>query len=134
MKVLDFGIAKAAPDMMETGSLDLTRDNVFQGTPAYIAPEQALNGPQVDHRADIYATGCVAYFLLTGKPVFTGDSPMAVVVHHAIHSANSAVVTFRVADPSRARPTDPGLSREESRRSPAVRARAVANDWRRRWR
>jgi len=83
VKVLDFGIAKKAPDMMETGGLGLTRDNIFQGTPAYIAPEQALDGSRVDGRADIYATGCVAYFLLTGKPVFTGDSPMAVVVQHA---------------------------------------------------
>jgi serine/threonine-protein kinase len=83
VKVLDFGIAKAAPDMMETGAPVLTRDNIFRGTPAYIAPEQALNGSHVDSRADIYATGCVAYFLLTGKPVFTADSPMAVVVQHA---------------------------------------------------
>jgi serine/threonine-protein kinase len=40
-------------------------------------------GSHVDSRADIYATGCVAYFMLTGKPVFGGDTPMAVVVHHA---------------------------------------------------
>jgi serine/threonine-protein kinase len=69
--------------MMETGALGLTGDNVFQGTPAYIAPEQALDASHVDGRADIYATGCVAYFLLTGKPVFTGESAMAVVVQHA---------------------------------------------------
>jgi serine/threonine-protein kinase len=86
VKVLDFGIAKAVPDMMETGAAVFTRGDILQGTPAYIAPEQVLNGAQVDSRADIYATGCVAYFLLTGKPVFTGDSPMAVVVHHA-HTA-----------------------------------------------
>ena len=83
VKVLDFGIAKAAPDMMETGAPGFTQDNVLQGTPAYIAPEQVLNGAHVDHRADIYSTGCVGYFLLTGKPVFTGNTPMAVVVHHA---------------------------------------------------
>ena len=83
VKVLDFGIAKAVPDMMETGAMAFTRDDILQGTPAYIAPEQALNGSRVDSRADIYATGCVGYFLLTGKPVFTGDSPMAVVVQHA---------------------------------------------------
>jgi serine/threonine-protein kinase len=83
VKVLDFGIAKRAPSMMETGALLVTRDNVLQGTPAYIAPEQVLDESHVDHRADIYATGCVAYFLLTGKPVFTGDSPMKVVVQHA---------------------------------------------------
>ena len=89
LKVLDFGIAKAAPDMMQTGALGFTQDNVLQGTPAYIAPEQVMNGSNVDGRADIYATGCVAYFLLTGKPVFTGDTPMAVVVQHA-HSHPTA--------------------------------------------
>jgi hypothetical protein len=84
VKVLDFGIARATPELMETGAIAIgvTRDNVVQGTPAYIAPEQAL-GSQIDCRADIYATGCVAYFMLTGKPVFAGDTPMAVVVHHA---------------------------------------------------
>ena len=83
VKVLDFGIAKAADHMMETGVIGLTRDHSLRGTPAYIAPEQALGGPAIDSRADIYATGCVAYFLLTGELVFTGDTPMAVVVHHA---------------------------------------------------
>jgi serine/threonine-protein kinase len=82
VKVLDFGIAKTAGELTETGAIGLTRDNVLHGTPAYIAPEQAM-GTHLDGRADIYATGCVAYFLLTGKPVFTGDTPMEVVVHHA---------------------------------------------------
>jgi serine/threonine-protein kinase len=82
VKVLDFGIAKTAPERTETGVINFTRDDMVQGTPAYIAPEQAI-GTHVDGRADIYATGCVAYFLLTGKPVFTDDTPMAVVVHHA---------------------------------------------------
>jgi serine/threonine-protein kinase len=89
VKVLDFGIAKAVPNMMQTGALSLTQDNLLQGTPAYIAPEQVMNGSNVDSRADIYATGCVAYFLLTGKPVFVGDTPMAVVVQHA-HSRPAA--------------------------------------------
>ena len=83
VKVLDFGIAKPVPDMMETGAIGLTRDNVLQGTPAFIAPEQALGDSPVDSRADIYATGCVAYFLLTGELVFTGETPMAIVVQHA---------------------------------------------------
>ena len=48
--------------MIETGAIAFTRDNVVHGTPAYIAPEQALGGAPVDCRADIYATGCVAYF------------------------------------------------------------------------
>ena len=83
VKVLDFGIAKPADHLMETGAIGLTRDHGLRGTPAYIAPEQALGEPAVDSRADIYAAGCVAYFLLTGQLVFTGDTPMAVVVHHA---------------------------------------------------
>jgi hypothetical protein len=86
VKVLDFGIAKDADHMMETGSLAFTQDNVLRGTPAYIAPEQALGGSALDSRVDIYAVGCVAYFLLTGQLVFTADTPMAVVVHHA-HTA-----------------------------------------------
>lgn len=83
MKVLDFGIAKPADNMLETGAITLTADHALRGTPAYIAPEQVLSGPAVDSRADIYAVGCVAYFLLTGQLVFTGDTPMAVVLQHA---------------------------------------------------
>jgi serine/threonine-protein kinase len=58
-------------------------DNVVHGTPAFIAPEQALGAPTVDGRADIYATGCVAYWLLTGELVFTAETPIALVMHHA---------------------------------------------------
>jgi serine/threonine-protein kinase len=83
VKVLDFGIAKAADHLMETRTIGLTAEHGLRGTPAYIAPEQALGGSAVDGRADIYAVGCVAYFLLTGELVFTGNTPMAVVVHHA---------------------------------------------------
>ena len=83
VKVLDFGIAKEADHLMKTGVIGLTREHGLRGTPAYIAPEQALGGSGVDSRADIYAVGCVAYFLLTGELVFSGDTPMAVVVHHA---------------------------------------------------
>jgi serine/threonine-protein kinase len=82
VKVLDFGIVKATHvDKMETGSLE-TRANVVRGTPAFIAPEQALGG-SVDGRADIYAVGCVAYWLLTGQLVFKADTPMGVLMHHA---------------------------------------------------
>ncbi len=81
VKVLDFGIAKAAG----AGEIDpaLTQGSVIHGTPAFIAPEQALGGSALDGRADIYATGCVAYWLLTGQLVFTGDTPMTLLMHHA---------------------------------------------------
>jgi eukaryotic-like serine/threonine-protein kinase len=81
VKVLDFGLVKALDGRAATGPA-LTMENLVQGTPAFIAPEQALGGAGVDGRADIYATGCVAYWLLTGQYVFTGESPMAVVMHH----------------------------------------------------
>ena len=82
VKVLDFGIVKATHDTAETG-LVLTREMAVHGTPAFIAPEQALGGADLDGRADIYATGCVAYWLLTGQLVFTAETPMALLLHHA---------------------------------------------------
>ena len=80
VKVLDFGIVKAANETVAT-RMPITLDQMVRGTPAYIAPEQALNG-EVDIRTDIYATGCVAYWLLTGQTVFTAESPIALVMHH----------------------------------------------------
>jgi serine/threonine-protein kinase len=80
VKVLDFGIVRAVRDAAEVDSA-VTQDHVIQGTPAFMAPEQALGGA-VDGRADIYATGCVAYWLLTGEFVFTADTPTAMVMHH----------------------------------------------------
>jgi eukaryotic-like serine/threonine-protein kinase len=82
VKVLDFGLVKAFDDDTAHGP-GLTRQNVVQGTPAFIAPEQALGEAGVDGRADIYATGCVAYWLLTGDHVFSADTPMGVIMHHA---------------------------------------------------
>jgi eukaryotic-like serine/threonine-protein kinase len=82
VKVLDFGIVKATNDSTST-DVALTREMSVQGTPAFIAPEQALGGTQIDGRADIYATGCVAYWLLTGQHVFEGESAMALLMHHA---------------------------------------------------
>ena len=51
----------------------LTVPNLIHGTPAFIAPEQALGSADVDARADIYSTGCVAYWLLTGELVFSAE-------------------------------------------------------------
>jgi serine/threonine-protein kinase len=82
VKVLDFGIAKAL-DRQAAGEPGLTRENAVQGTPAYMAPEQAFGDAAVDTRADIYATGCVAYWLLTGHQVFTADTAMGLLLHHA---------------------------------------------------
>ena len=85
VKVLDFGIAKAA-NQTSVADTALTVVNVIRGTPAFIAPEQALGGVDLDARADIYSTGCVAFWLLTGDLVFTADTPMKLLMAHA-HTA-----------------------------------------------
>jgi plasmid stabilization system protein ParE len=81
VKVLDFGIVGAVRDAGDA-SLVHSRENAVQGTPAFIAPEQAL-GIALDGRADIYAIGCVAYWLLTGQFVFTAETPMGLLLQHA---------------------------------------------------
>ena len=81
VKVLDFGIVKSLRDDEEPPTT-LTRANVVRGTPAFVAPEQVLGG-DLDGRADIYATGCVAYWMLTGQLVFAAESPIALALHHA---------------------------------------------------
>jgi serine/threonine-protein kinase len=85
VKVLDFGIAKAVHDDSADAQTQtaITVANIVQGTPAFIAPEQALGGVDIDTRADIYSAGCVAYWLLTGELVFTADSAMKLLLAHA---------------------------------------------------
>jgi hypothetical protein len=83
VKVLDFGIAKAVHETPSEADTAITMPNVVQGTPAFIAPEQVLGDTDVDARADVYATGCVAYWLLTGQLVFTADTPMKLLMAHA---------------------------------------------------
>jgi len=75
VKVLDFGLVKALDDTGETSPM-LTREHTVHGTPAFIAPEQALGQSALDGRVDIYATGCVAYWLLTGQYVFDAETSM----------------------------------------------------------
>jgi eukaryotic-like serine/threonine-protein kinase len=82
VKVLDFGIAKAVHESSPETQTAITMANVIQGTPAFIAPEQALGG-DVDGRADIYSTGCLAYWLLTGELVFTADTAIKLLLAHA---------------------------------------------------
>jgi eukaryotic-like serine/threonine-protein kinase len=81
--VTDFGIAKAiaAASSMAAGAT-LTQLGTAIGTPAYMAPEQAAGDPATDHRADIYAFGCVAYELLAGQPPFPGLPPHKLLVAH----------------------------------------------------
>jgi hypothetical protein len=83
VKVLDFGIAKVARDESSDANTVTTMLNVVQGTPAFIAPEQALGGAEVDNSRGHLFDWCVAYWLLTGLPVFTADTPMKLLLAHA---------------------------------------------------
>jgi serine/threonine-protein kinase len=80
-KVLDFGLVKERAQGAGPQSL-LTLEQTTTGTPAYMAPEIILGDTDVDSRADVYALGCVAYFLLTGQLVFEGDTPMKMLMQH----------------------------------------------------
>ena len=82
VKVLDFGLVTAL-DQEADGAASLTREHSIRGTPAFIAPEQALGQTTIDGRLDIYGIGCVAYWLLTGQLVFPAETPMAALMHHA---------------------------------------------------
>ncbi|MBX3465414.1 MAG: serine/threonine protein kinase [Planctomycetes bacterium] len=82
VKVLDFGLVAGAKFARTPGSARLTGEGFIVGTPAFMAPEMVSEG-EVDARADIYALGCVAYWLLTGKHVFESERPMQVMIDHA---------------------------------------------------
>jgi tetratricopeptide (TPR) repeat protein len=81
--VTDFGIAKAISAARTGGAGEtLTMAGTSIGTPAYMAPEQAAGDPNIDHRSDLYAFGCLAYEVLTGRPPFTGQSPAKLLGAH----------------------------------------------------
>jgi eukaryotic-like serine/threonine-protein kinase len=77
IKVMDFGIARAVSDAQAT----MTQTAQVIGTAQYLSPEQA-RGERVDARSDLYSAGCLLYELLTGRPPFTGDSPVAIAYQH----------------------------------------------------
>ncbi len=82
VKVMDFGIARAISDASST----MTQTAAVVGTAQYLSPEQA-RGETVDSRSDVYSTGCLLYELLTGRPPFVGDSPVAVAYQHVREQA-----------------------------------------------
>ncbi|MEU3463389.1 Stk1 family PASTA domain-containing Ser/Thr kinase [Streptomyces sp. NPDC006733] len=77
VKVMDFGIARAMGD----SGMTMTQTSAVIGTAQYLSPEQA-KGEQVDARSDLYSAGCLLYELLTVRPPFVGDSPVAVAYQH----------------------------------------------------
>ncbi|MGH7629530.1 MAG: serine/threonine-protein kinase [Gemmatimonadales bacterium] len=81
IKVLEFGLVKQG-GVPEPGADKLTAEHTAGGTPAYMSPEQAVGGDDVDGRSDLYSVGCVAYWLLSGTPVFAGRTPIETMMMH----------------------------------------------------
>jgi len=86
IKVLDFGLVKTQSNGASSPhgdmSSELTMEGMTTGTPAFMAPELAVGQDNVDVRSDIYALGCVGYWLLTGELVFQRENPVAMIVDH----------------------------------------------------
>jgi serine/threonine-protein kinase len=133
-KLLDFGLVKALSE--GAGDAQLSREGSVRGTPQFMAPEQAVGSRGLDHRCDLYALGGVAYYLLTGRPPFEGDTSVGVMIAH---------VRDPVVPPSKHRPDTPAdlesvvlacLEKDPDRRPPdaaalgrALAACASAADW-----
>ncbi len=82
--VADFGLAKALASARDVTDDDLTSPGFSMGTPAYMAPEQATGDHTVDHRADLYSFGCLAYEMLIQEPPFERPSARAVLAAHIV--------------------------------------------------
>jgi serine/threonine-protein kinase len=80
VKVLDFGMVKSQREGEDTQQL--TGDHMVPGTPAFMAPEQVVGSRLIDGRTDLYAVGCLAYWLVTGQLVFTGRTAIETMVQH----------------------------------------------------
>jgi serine/threonine-protein kinase len=143
VKVLDFGLVKHAVGS-ETHTM-LSLEGTAVGTPAYMAPEVALGRRDVDGRADIYSLGCVAYYMLTGEPVFSADTPVATVIAHVqnapvppsrrsefrISPALDRLIMDCLAKEPDARPASPAVLSE--RLAAAVSQDAWTDEGARRW-
>jgi serine/threonine-protein kinase len=99
-KILDFGLAKFySPVKTDEKTARLTREGAVFGTPAYMSPEQVKGQGSVDHRADLWALGCMAYECLTGRPVWNTEQGVAMTF--------AAIAASQLPLPSRFRPDLP---------------------------
>jgi len=91
VKLLDFGLVKP---LMDDEPLELTAEGSITGSPLFMSPEQATGETNLDPRSDIYSLGAVGYFLLTGRPPFTADKPLKVLLAH-VNQAITPPATYR---------------------------------------
>lgn len=98
LKVLDFGLVKM-PSEGGTEQANLTSPNVTTGTPGFMPPEIALGNRPVDGRADLYALGCVAYWLLTGRTPFEAPTAVAMLIQHVQEDARPPSEVSELAIP-----------------------------------
>jgi eukaryotic-like serine/threonine-protein kinase len=120
--VTDFGIAKALSASLVSGAgATLTQMGTAIGTPGYMAPEQVAGDPNLDHRVDLYALGCLAQELLTGKPPFADRTPQKVLAAH-LSEAPASVATLRPDCP----PLLASLVEQLLQKDPADRVRSAS--------
>ena len=85
VKILDMGLARVtlpATEGLAATQSHLTMPGIIMGTADYMSPEQALSSHTVDHRTDIYSLGCTLYYLLAGRPIYSGNTPIEKLVAH----------------------------------------------------
>jgi serine/threonine protein kinase len=85
VKILDMGLARVelpAIDGLAKTQTHLTNAGIIMGTLDYVSPEQALDSRRVDHRTDIYSLGCTLHYLLVGRSIYPGETPMEILVAH----------------------------------------------------
>jgi serine/threonine protein kinase len=99
VKVLDFGLVALKPQTDAPKSEALTVDNVVQGSPAFMSPEAITAPKEVGPASDLYAVGCIAYWLLTGRDVFESEGVVARMADH-IHSKPEPLSASGVEVPS----------------------------------
>jgi eukaryotic-like serine/threonine-protein kinase len=115
--VADFGVAKAVSSARdEVATPTLTVAGTALGTPAYMAPEQIAADPNMDHRADIYAFGAMAYEMLTGRPPFVGSAPQRILAAHLSQMPEDVISLRQETPPALASLVMRCLSKEPSER------------------
>ena len=129
LKLLDFGIAKLYEAAHGHGDEAMTRTGMIIGTPAYMAPEQALGAGEVTDRADVYATGVLLFRLLSERHPFEAESPRAMVMTRLLTDAPSVGAFQPLVPESLARLVDRCLARDPEARPPAAELASQLAGW-----